>query len=146
MNIGYFFNDDNANIDWLRAALFKSARAHVHTSAARVNDLTRPRMYKKAKGEENETSASNHQSQQRREDHIRHEKWRLPVTRSKCNNPSIHLRVFFSSDALFQSINHLSFSFVLLVVVRMRATLIFHSTRIDEQEELLSSARYYADD
>lgn len=51
MNIGYFFNDDNANIDWLRAALFKSiyiyTYIYVHTSAVRVNDLTRPRISKK---------------------------------------------------------------------------------------------------
>lgn len=30
MNIGYFFNDDNANIDWLRAALFKSIYIYIY--------------------------------------------------------------------------------------------------------------------
>jgi hypothetical protein len=35
MNIGYFFNDDNANIDWLDAALFKSLYVYKCTHLCR---------------------------------------------------------------------------------------------------------------
>jgi hypothetical protein len=128
MNIGYFFNDDNANIDWLDAALFKSLYVYKCTHLCR-------------KGQWPDSS----ENIKKRKRICRTIKVNILVVRmifdtrnggwSLDQNVIIYPYTFSLYIEMYCS--YRSITFFLLDYIH--TTLIFHLVRIDEQEELLSS-------